>query len=203
MVNKIFGVSVVLIILSIASTPLVMAQPWEPKNNSKFETFYVNQQASLSPYLAAMANTKYIPSEEKPNLLIIGPYEDQQIVFCTITVGDNIYVAGEDFEYTCTSTYEVWRPTGEFFAVYPLGDLMLFKVEYMYDFGHDGNGIDGTIRMRATWRSDDFFSFVTPGSFKITSLEGTGDLQNVNIKATNTVADVGSAHLGTVIGWPE
>ena len=73
----------------------------------------------------------------------------------------------------------------------------------MYDFGDEGEGIDGTLRMRATWRSDDFFSFVTPGSFKITSLEGTGDLQNVNVKATNTIAEAGSAHLGTVIGWPE
>jgi hypothetical protein len=201
--NKIFSVSVGVIILLMAATPLVMAQPWEPKNNPKFETFYVNQQSSLAPYLAALANAKYIPAEENPNLLIIGPYEDQQIASGTINVGDNTYVEGIDYEYTGMSTYQVWRPTGDFFAVYPLGDLMMFKVEYMYDFEDDGEGIDGTIRMRATWLSDDFFSFVTPGSFKITSLEGTGDLQNVNIKATNTVASVGSAHLGIVIGWPE
>ena len=184
-------------------TPLVMAQPWEPKKNPKFETFYANQQILLAPYLKALTNAKYIPSEEEPNLLIIGPYEDQQIVFGTIKVGDKMYVEGVDYEYTGMSTYEVWRPIGEFFAVYPLGDIMMFKVEYMYDFGDDGEGIDGTLRMRATWRSDDFFSFVTPGSFKITSLEGTGDLQNVNVKATNTIAEAGSAHLGTVIGWPE
>ena len=48
--NKIFSVSVGVIILLMAATPLVMAQPWEPKNNPKFETFYVNQQSSLPPY---------------------------------------------------------------------------------------------------------------------------------------------------------
>ena len=202
MKRKYLALFVVILVCSMVTTQLATARPYEEKNNPKFKTFEVNQRMSLSPYLLAMANPTYIQSENKQLKLIIGPYEDT-IVECTITVDGIEYVEGTDFEYVGCSTYEVWRPNGlSFMDVYPLGDLMAFKVEYTYDFGDDGQGIDGKIDMRATWLSDDFFSFISPGSFKITSMDGTGDLQNVNIKATNAISAVGSSHVGTVIGWP-
>jgi hypothetical protein len=193
---------VAVLVCSIVMTQLAVASPYEEKNNPKFKTFVVNQRMSLTPYLLAMASPTYIQSEDKPLKLIIGPYEDT-IVECKITVDGIEYFEGTDFEYVGSSTYEVWRPNGvSFMGVYPLGDLMAFKVEYTYDFGADGEGIDGKINMRATWLSDDFLTFILPGSLKITSIDGTGDLQNVNIKATNAVSAVGSSHVGTVIGWP-
>lgn len=189
-----------LITFSMTMIPLVMAESWRPKNNPKFETFEVSQRFNIAPYIIASANPKYIPSEDKPVLLIIGPY-DEQIRECTIKVGETEYVEGVDFNYIGSAVYMVWRPNGILFGgIYPLGDIMMYKVEYTYDFGDDGVGIDGTLRMRAFWISDDFLSFIEPGSFRITSLRGTGDLRTVNIKATNT--GVQSNHEGTVINWP-
>jgi hypothetical protein len=200
--KKCLALFVVILLFSMLTTQLAMASSYEEKNNPKFKTFEVNQQQSLTTYLIALSNPTYIQSEDRQLRLIIGPYEDQ-IVACKIKVDGIEYIEGVDFDYVGSSTYEVWRPTGEsFMGIYPLGDLMLFKIEYTYDFGEDGQGIDGKINMRATWLSDDFFSFISPGSFKITSIDGTGDLQNVNIKATNGVSAVGSSHVGTVIGWP-
>lgn len=200
--RKCLALFVAILLFSMLTTQLAMASSYEEKNNPKFKTFEVNQRQSLIPYFAALSNPTYIQSEDKPLRLIIGPYEDQ-IIECSIKVDGIEYIEGVDFDYFGSSTYEVWRPTGEsFMGIYPLGDLMLFKVEYTYDFGEDGQGIDGKINMLATWLSDDFFSFISPGSFKITSIDGTGDLQNVNIKATNGLAAVGSAHVGTLIGWP-
>ena len=152
--------------------------------------------------------------EEANKVVVV--YEEQAIAGYQIRIGEDgpsqrVYNLGEDFTYYGVAKITAWNPIlpyafdpeNPMMTLFLAGTKFHYRVEYMYDFGDDGEGIDGTLRMRATWRSDDFFSFVTPGSFKITSLEGTGDLQNVNVKATNTIAEAGSAHLGTVIGWPE
>ena len=199
--NKKFLVAAVaLVVVAMLASPLLgtaEACRWHRKNA---ETFYVDQRFWLTPYLESLANPKYFPSEDNPLVLIIGPYESQ-IRECTINVGETEYVEGVDFEYTGSEIYAVWRPNGTYFGgTYPLGDIMMYKVTYTYDFGAYEGGIDGKINMRAIWISNDFMSFVEPGSIKVTSLQGTGNLQHVKIIATNAGSE--SDHTGTVIGWP-
>lgn len=195
--KKVLGIAVALMAVAMLATPMVgTADAWRWQNK-EVETFYVDQRF-WPAWLEALANPIYIPSEDNP-IMLFCPYEDQ-IRECIITVGETDYIEGVDFEYTGSSVYAVWRPDGTYFGPYPLGDIMIFKVLYTYDFDAYEGGIDGKINMLSVWISDDFMSFVEPGSVKITSLRGTGDLRGVKITATNsgTQAD----HTGTVIGWP-
>ena len=75
-------------------------------------------------------------------------------------------------------------------------------VDYTYDFSAFANGIEGTLNMRAV--------FNPSGGIAIYSLSGTGDLQNVQIKAAQTGTEVSGGglvltvhHGGYVFGWPE
>jgi hypothetical protein len=73
------------------------------------------------------------------------------------------------------------------------------KVDYIYDFSAVPGGIEGTLRMQSEITGDG-----SPLVFSINSLSGTGDLQNVQIKATSMPQSgtYNFAHNGIVIGWP-
>jgi hypothetical protein len=138
---------------------------------------------------------------ETPNL-ISWTYKSTALSY-TISVDDNTYSLwdGEngDFVYSDVSMYLVLKPNGESFGIYPLGQKMMFLVYYTYDFSAVPGGLEGKLKMRSFWCSDNIMDFVTPGTFEITSLLGSGDLRHVNIDATN---GIGTTHVGTVRGWP-
>jgi hypothetical protein len=172
------------------------ALSWEEKNNQKFESFEVYLTTNIHD-----VSVEYIPSMEKPNKIVMSWNEDMPTY--NIVVGGTSYFLGTDFDYFGKAVYTVWRPTGELHPILgvPLGEIMELKVNYMYDF-RDYGGIDGTINMYADIRMTDWTDFFTGQTMHITSLSCTGDLQNVNIKATN--GGTGNpSHIGTVIGWPE
>lgn len=74
------------------------------------------------------------------------------------------------------------------------------RVDYMFDFSAIPGGIEGTLTMRAEFNQ---------GGRSINSLAGTGDLQNVQIKATasnsfNPATFILTiSHEGIIHGWPE
>jgi hypothetical protein len=69
----------------------------------------------------------------------------------------------------------------------------------MYDFGDGDGGLDGTLTMLALITGNTVFLSEEMKPMWITSLQGTGDFKNVNIKATS----VAPYHVGIVSGWPE
>jgi len=176
-------------LVAMLATPIAAAKPWEPKNNDKFESYAV----SLIPNFGAIAGAtiEYIPNEANPNK-IIATWAEEPMTSYIITVDGVPYVLGVDFEYTGVAVKTAigapftTAPTGM-----PVGDnVNHFRVEYMFDFGDGNGGIDGTLKMLAE---------TTNGPMYIRSLQGTGDLQNVQIWATAT----GLTHAGLVSGWPD
>ncbi len=75
--------------------------------------------------------------------------------------------------------------------------MVHMKVDYMYDFSAVPGGIEGTLRMQAILTGDG-----SPLALSINSLAGTGDLQNVMIKATSHLGTP-IVHDGIVSGWQE
>jgi hypothetical protein len=178
--------------LFMSLTPFAFAKSTDyPKNNEKFQSFSV----SLIPVpvnSVADYEIKYIPNEENAKVTV--QTWGNNIVTTEIVIGGaKLYVMGVDFEYSQSCKYIA---TGSpFFTVPGYGLVMgtkshLFVINYVYDFSAVPDGIDGTLEMR-------FVSSM--GTTSITSLRGTGDLQNVQIKATAS----GTGHTGVVIGWPE
>ena len=191
--KKILGIVLAFIFLAAMTTPMVLAKPWNPKNNEKFLDFDV---VIGFDYGSAVFNVEQIPSEDKMNKLIVW-WEEVATEAYTITVeGIGTYVCGTDFEYSGVAVYTtigrefVFNPDTGFLV----GDKEInFRVDYMYDFGSDdGNPdtIDGTLEMLAIMSTEEMI---------ITTKRGTGDLQNVVTLATAA----GLGHDGIVIGWPE
>jgi hypothetical protein len=181
-------------LVSIAITPLGLAVPWNPKNNEKFQTFETVLTIDPTPIMAA--TPQYVPSEDKPNKIIIS--WDEAFFDYSITIGgDYAYYLHDDFEYSGVAVYTTigkeYEPNP--LTGFPVGDKETkFRVDYMYDFGpDDGNPdtLDGTLQMLAIT--------ATPDTMFIRNLRGTGDLKNVQIISTA----VGYAHSGLVIGWPD
>lgn len=184
-----------LLVIVIMLTPLALANSWDPKNNDKFQTFSTILVPNVANIAAAAANPQYIPSEDNPNKVITSWIEEPMTDY-EITVGTNTYYLGVDFEYTGVA---VLTAIGAPFTANPPFGLIVgskqrkFRVDYMYDFGDDGVGIDGTLEMLAITAKD--------GVMHIRNLKGTGDLKNVQIQATGI--EVGLGHIGVVLGWPE
>ena len=112
----------------------------------------------------------------------------------TITIeGIGTYRCGTDFEYSGVAVYTcIDEPYTIVPSGLPLGSKQnKFRVDYMYDFGDGDGGIDGTLSMLAVTAQDEVMW--------ITSVGGTGDLQNVQVFATA----LAPGHNGVVIGWPE
>ena len=186
--NKILVSFTAFLIVAIMLTPLALAKPWTaPKNNAKFKPF----SAVVVPG-ASLRVVEYIPSEENPNK-IVNSWVEEPMTAYFITVDTVTYSLGTDFEYT---GFAVYTAIGDEFTPNAFGLLQgdkvnHFRVEYMYDFIDGPSGIDGTLQMLAITSSSE--------GMHIRSLQGTGDLQNVQIQATAA----GLTHTGIVSGWPE
>lgn len=196
--KKIKVAIVVLLSLAIIVPQTAAAKPWDsPKNNDKFQSFRADFTFStlLMEILLNPSNWEFTPSAENPNKLVVS-FEESMASY-SISVGENEYTLwdGEvgDFTYEGIATYTAYQPD-----TLPFSDKMHFRVDYVYDFSAVPGGIDGTLEL---------LYIVTNGGTSIRSLSGTGDLQNVQVQATQLVLDnppagVG-AHTGVVLGWPE
>ena len=197
---KILALATLLLALPIL-TAVAQATPLTEKNNDKFQSFGVT--ATVNAFTWVSAEHQYIPSMDNVNKLVVNG--DETFITYDITIGSNTYKLGEDFTYTGHVEFTYYDVT----AWMPLPPPYMWPseyreshtiVDYMFDFSAIPGGIDGTLQMRA---------MDTPGDIEvINSLAGTGDLQNVQIKATIS----GSTHVGTIYtithsglvsGWPE
>ena len=187
----------------LLATPLVSAVPWTyPKNNEKFQEYQAVGTFSVLDMVSG--DHEYIPSFEKVNKLIIS--FDEPHLTHEITVGGNTYQLGTDFLMTdCLTIAVFYEPVFDDPAkLYPImPDGYRFEHNLVYwtiDFSAIPGGIEGTLRMQlvATNEENRF----------INSLAGTGDLKNVQIKATASVSfdpplTLRALHVGIVSGWPE
>lgn len=193
--KKILVSLVVLLILSISLTPLAFAKTWMEKNNEKFEVFQVDLATVLEP-----ANTMVVGPEDAPNKIMFSRVEEMTLY--EITVGSKTYSLAEGhFQYDGFIVYTVWDPVLPVAIPWILtpGRQVLFDVKYMYTF-LPASGIEGAIEMHAIGSGESLADVFTPGTMIITSQQGTGDLQNVNIKASGGAVH---GHEGLVSGWPD
>ena len=199
--RKVLGFAVVLLAVAMLATPMVQAVPGAPKNNAKFQTWHYEKTNNFVLGFIVLGDHQYIPSFEKVNRLIIS----SPFGFLTyeITVGSTTYYQGVDFD--CVDTFTVASFNKPVFdqpeKLYPSeSQTSLLKVYTTFDFSAYPGGIEGTLQMQEIGNA---------GVTKTSSLEGTGDLQNVQVKAVYAVAgfdDVTGVLTvvddGTVIGWP-
>ncbi len=197
MKRKIFLATTLVLVVAMLLTPFAVAKSWEPKNNEKFESFAVTA-IGIGP---SNVEIKYSPSEDAPNLVVETADENMQNYQITID-GSKTYVQDVDFTYSGHQTWMLFSPQMPIAAPIYLTPvrMMILDVKYSYTF-LPASGIEGTIYMHAIAKGETIVDLVSPGGMLITSLDGTGDFRNVNIKATS--AGGGIAHIGTVIGWPE
>jgi hypothetical protein len=194
-------VVVSILILSFSLTPFAFAKPWDPKNNEKFVTFYV--EGTFSVAVLDAADFKYIPSFDNVKKMV-QTFEESMMTYEITVDGTTYTLADGDFTYSGSGKFVYFDPVfvdpaKTIVASYSNG---VFFVDYMYDFGDDGVGPDGTISMRYV---------ANKGANNIFSLAGTGDFKNVQIKATSWYfLDVTTIpptmnifHEGLVSGWPE
>jgi hypothetical protein len=209
-VKKIAVVFTILMVFAMLIIPMASATPLEEKNNDKFQTYTVVSTFNLLQNLFADPNTlraeyNYIPSLDNCQKLTIS--YDEIFSACSITIdGAHTYVMGKDFKYTGRVTWTFFKPEFNSVALgvywpssYHSGDHM---VDYTYDFSAFPDDIEGILNMHAV--------FNPSGGIAIYSLSGTGDLQNVQIKAAQTGTDISGGglvltvhHGGYVFGWPD
>ncbi len=191
----------VTLLMALSMVTMAQAAPLKEKNNDKFQSFSVTGQFSFLKFLTG--EHTYIPSEDKVNKLII--QFDESMLKYDITIGDRTYNLNKDFKYTGHAIFWYDDPVfGNLLGtLYPTGYRGDYHgiVEYTFDFSAVPGGIDGTLNMRAMHNA---------GGNPINSLTGTGDLQNVQIKAeiTGNVFDsvtfkLTINHDGYVSGWPD
>ena len=199
--RKLLAIVLALAVVLLA-TPFVSAKPWAyPKNNEKFETFYV--EGTFSVVVIDAADKEYIPSFDNVKKYV-QTFEESMMTYEITVDGTTYTLADGDFTYSGSAKFVYFDPV---FAdpaktVVASSSHGVFFVDYMYDFGNDGNGPDGTIRMRYV---------ANGGANNINSLVGTGDFKNVQVKATAwTSLDLTTLpptvlifHEGIVSGWPE
>jgi hypothetical protein len=210
--RKISVLVVLLLSLFMSTVMLAQAVPLKEKNNEKFQTYTVASTFNLLQNifvnypndLTLRADYNYIPSLDNCQKLTIS--YDEIFSACLITIdGTHTYVMGQDFEYTGHVIWTFIKPefNSPLGVLYPSGSSNAnHMVDYTYDFSAFPGGIEGTLNMRAV--------FNPSGGIAIYSLSGTGDLQNVQIKAAQTGTDVSGGglvltvhHGGYVFGWPE
>jgi len=182
-------------------SPLAIAAPLKEKNNDKFQTFSVTGRFSWFSYLTG--DHYYVPSTDNVNKAIIE--FDENMITYDITIGEHTYHLGTDFTYTGHVKFVYLDPVYTLSAPYTLLYPTSYRgqyhaiIDYCYDFST--SSIDGTINMQCVGSS---------GGQYISSLSGTGDLQNVQIKAQVTDNDYNPGtyvitiyHSGIISGWPE
>jgi len=168
--------------------PLTLARPWTyPKNNDYFQSFDTTFSMEI-PFPTLVID------DTNPNR-VTGTWTEEMLTY-TITVGSETYVLGEDFTYEGIAvTIGIGAPVTLSGLGLPNGAKETHtRIKYMYDFGDGDGGIDGTLTMLALRTS----GLTRP--MNIRSLQGTGDLKNVIIQATQ---GAGFTHTGVVKGWPE
>lgn len=194
---------VLLLAASMAYTSIAQATTYEPKNNEKFDTFNVASSFNIMTWFGG--EKEYIPSIDKVNIYHLS-WNETFISYC-ITVDSKTYNLGTDFIYSGHVKYTFhnvssWVTTGGLPPyIWPLEKSNTEAVvDYMYDFSAVPGGLDGTIHLRCEMNN--------AGKF-INSLDGTGDFQNVQIKATVDTSPPNQGltyfllHHGIVSGWPE
>jgi hypothetical protein len=198
--KKTFSLILICLMVSMSAVTLVKADPLGDKNNDKFQSYVVTAKFSFTQALFS-ADFNWIPSQTKTNIMVIE--YDEQFMQYDITIGTHTYKLGTDFAYTGQAKYVFFEPVfGTTYGLYyPISYRSQYHViDYMFDFSAFQGGLEGTLNMRAM--------FSNGGEMDINSLAGTGDLQNVQIKATHAGASTSkgvtiAAHAGYVLGWPE
>ena len=191
--KKILVTLTVLLAVAMMLTPFAAAKRIDLRNNNKFETFTV----ALTTGPGFNSDLEYIPNEVNPNK-IVGSHDETMLAY-TITVDGTDYILDVDFEYTGHASWTIWDPVIPL-AIPPIfsaGRVFVLDVKYMYTF-LPASGIDGTIKIHAKGMGESVLDMLANEDFMITSLQGTGDLQNVNIKAVGGIG----YHRGIVSGWP-
>ena len=196
-----------LLVISMMLTPLAFAKPWNPKDNPKFEEFGVTFGFDWSGFIeATVAATAELEDANKVVVKATEVAVSYEIRIGEAGPGQRIYTLGEDFAYSGEMTYTVFKPILPYepFSNPPLsiflgGKFHHFRVDYMYDFGDGDGGLDGTLTMLALITGNTEFLSSEMKPMWITSLQGTGDFKNVNIKSTA----ISPNHMGIVSGWPE
>ena len=185
--KKIFAFVTMLLICSTVLTPFVLAAPWIPKNNEKFQSFSTTHTPDITPILSAEKD--YRPTAYNPNIIIVS-WEEIMDEY-EIMIGEEPYSLHDDFEYEGNSKWTaIGYPFGAFMGILPVGNKANhWRVEYTFDFSVVPGGIDGKLEMLMVHNN---------GETSIRSLSGTGDLQNVQIMATAVLG----IHDGIVKGWP-
>ena len=198
MKSKVLGIIVVLLMLSMLTPMLAQAVPLKEKNNDKFQDFTEAGSYNALIYYSG-ADFISIPNMENVNKWIVSVNEEVMLTF-EISIDGNTYELGKDFTYTGYSQEIFWDPVFNPVTGFPSSSRAThLVVNYMFDFSAVNGGIEGTLTMRAVSQGEH-------GS-TITSLAGTGDLQNVQINAyISNVGNVGPiinfVHSGLVQGWP-
>lgn len=208
--RKILLSATIFLLVAILATPVIAsAKPWEyPKNNDKFEQYGV----TISFIFENLVTETYAATaglDEANKVVIV--FEEQPIAGYEIRIGEEgagqrVYAIGEDFVYSGVGTLTVWNPilpyafdpANALQTLFLTGEKYHFRVDYTYDFSAIPGGLEGTITMMALV-SGNSESVLADKPMLITSLQGTGDFANVNIKATGS----GTGHEGIVSGWPE
>jgi len=198
--KKILVIFVTVLTFSLMLTPFAIAKPGAEKSNEKIQTWHYEKEVPFSVLLSG--EHEYIPSFEKPNILVITTTEG--FISYEITVEGNTYVQGVDFD--CVDVYTKYTANKPTFPdpaqLWPSETQSAHLLVYTtFDFSAYPGSIEGQLRIME--RS-------SHGNTHTTSLWGTGDLQNVVVQATyyNTADDSTPPILtvyddGTVIGWPD
>ena len=201
--RKMIFAPLIILLMLFAVAPALATQPkvWDLKNNDKFETFTVKIKSSSSASIGG--DWQYIPSQEDPEKIVVSWNEVITLLEITID-GVHVYKIGTDFTYTGRATIVLYDPVINpptppvvVYSLIPNARMVHMKIDYTYDFSAVPEGLEGTLRMQAILTGDG-----SPLALSINSLSGTGDLQNVMIKATS-ISGSPIIHTGIVSGWPE
>jgi len=195
--RKVLVIAVALMAVAMLATPLVSAVPLKEKNNDKFQSYYDTGTYNAIAEIMG-AEVTYIPSFDQVNKLVVEM--DEVFVAYEITVGGSkTYSLGTNFAYEGHAKVTYFDPvfSDETKTVVIEFRAASLKVDYMFDFSAFPEGLEGTLNMHAV--------FTRYGG--ISSLSGTGDLQNVQIQAANLEGSVELPfvtvnHAGWVVGWP-
>ncbi len=195
-------IAVVSMVAAMLATPLAGAVPPVEKNNAKFQTYHVTATLSFTADFLQIAQREYIPSIDNIEKLVMTIPE--HFITYAVTVDGHTYTLGADFAYSGVAVYTYNQPefnNPRLGLAYPSGSAANHTiVNYSFDFSAYPGGLEGTLELRAEFNA---------GGRMINSLAGTGDFQNVQVKAaaTNSLNPVTLiltiSHDGTVIGWPE
>jgi hypothetical protein len=197
-VNRKALLTVLALAVVLLATPLVQAIPLEEKNNDKLQSYH---DSGTFNYVAEQmgAVRTYIPSFDQVNKMVM-EMDEVFVAYEIVVGGSKTYHMATDFAYEGHVAVTYYDPVfGDDAKTQVLESRAVdTKVDYMFDFSAIPGGLEGTLNMHAV--------FTRYGG--ISSLSGTGDLQNVQIQAANLEGSftppfyITVNHGGWVVGWP-